>query len=102
MFEWKEVLRLGDVWEPSRWNNDNIHELGAIIARRIKKLKAYDEEDWQFNGDCVERFANIQKETIYLGDDENTPFTPIEDFDEAMYWLYEWADENRVWVQRNF
>lgn len=98
---WKETLDLSDVWESKKWTDKNIQELGKVIGERIRKLKSFDEEDWIFVGDCVERFENVYPFEEFIADDGEPDFTPIEDFDEAMHQLYVWADFNRVWVKRN-
>lgn len=97
---WKETLDLSDVWDKKEWDDENVQELGKIIGERIRKLKAFDEEDWIFVGDCVERFENVYPFEEFIADEGELPYTPIEDFDEAMRELYDWADDNRVWVKR--
>lgn len=98
---WKEKLDLSDVWESQTWTNENVQQLGVIVAKRIKKLKAYDEDDWIFYCDCVERFENIYPYQEYIEDiGSGFDLTPTEDFDVAMMSLYDWADDNRVWVNK--
>lgn len=99
MAKWNETLNLSDVWDSEKWTDRNVQELGKIVAERIRKLKSFDTEDWIFISDCVERFEDIYPYEEFVADDGELPYTPIEDFDEAMRELYDWADFKRVWVK---
>lgn len=84
MANWKYTLDLRNSWDKP------VDELGKIISRELINMVPqswldYDSEDFDSDLDeIVEFFNNI------TGYDD---VTPEEEFDEAMWLLYEWADQ---------
>lgn len=123
MPNWNTTLDLQDVWSGCNteigrqpWTDKTVHQLAKEIVRRLgRKFPArlegaeldfeLDDVITAFNG--VETAEQWQKALDYAtsnGSDEEFAFirdnTPIEQFDEAMASLYDWADANRVWVNK--
>lgn len=77
--EWEYTLRLGDIFH----NEDmSFEQKRDEIVRRIKAAGFWDEDDYDL-GEAVELLAEAED---------------VRDFD--VYWdqFYDWADDNRVWV----
>ncbi len=113
---WKKTLEVSDVWCKD-WNRSNIHELGKIISKRICKLIP-DYEDADKYGfqllEIIEALENIctEKEADEINADnleyyEENDLTeqyfeidPVEEFDNWWDSFYDFADRERIWVNR--
>ena len=115
MNKWNHTLNLSDVWNDS-WNDSNVHELGKGLAERLKlKFKAY-EDDYtlleiieMFESICTEDEAkdinadNLDfhhKQLAEGKDNFHFDIVPMEEFNEQMRSLYDWADSERVWIKK--
>ena len=92
-----KTLRLDDIWKVEDWDNNTVHILGKNVQVRLKRLYPdYDNAD--IHGydlyDIVENFGFVS-----TCEDAELPFTPMEEFDNYMVQLYDWADANDLWVQ---
>ena len=76
MTQWRQTIDLSDLWES--YENDllTVSALSASVSTRLADANVPD--------DIVVRFEDL--------DD-------VDDFDDAMSYLYDWADAERVWVK---
>jgi len=90
MREWKQTINFMPFW-----NEDgmSIVDKGKAAAAEIKRVFP----DWE-NGDDDELEYIVGDFEEGVAEDE----APVEMFDSAMSDLYDWADENSVWVATNF
>ena len=84
MADWKQTVKLGDLHHAYRTGHNTIQEIAAVFARRLGRLHDEDGELALIIAD----FEEIAK----------SAFTNIEDWDEALSELYDYADTYRVWV----
>ena len=113
--KWKYEIDLSGFWKKD-WNNSNAHEVGALVADRVRALiNKYEvfQGNWTLeefmegfeSSICTQEEADsINQDTseycdMYNKQDEYWEITPIEEFDELMKGLYDWADTNRVWIK---
>ena len=119
MNKWKYTLDLSVVWDNDGdgWDDSNIHMLGKIIAKRLKRLfpDYKDTEKRGFvleeiidemeNGICtLERAAAINKDNRTYCEEQDLYWhevIPLDDFNNVMAELYGWADRERLWVRTN-
>ena len=115
MNKWNKTLELKDVWNNVEWTDENVHELGKIIATRLKRLYK-DYEDYDKYGGVLEDLILAFEDslTIERADEINSdneqwclengqefvPITPLEDFNNVMAELYDWADGERLWINK--
>lgn len=69
----------------------SLSEKGVLVAKKLERLPIQDDD----LKDLIEDFKCIIKEDIV---DDLEVFTPTQDFDARMCDLYDWADDNRVWI----
>lgn len=112
MKKWKHEINLSRRWKES-WDNNNVHELGKVINVILKRfIVNYQEfEDDYTLLDVIECFDSIcTKESALEINEDNEAFSidhdstyfeiiPMEEFDECMRGLYDWADRESVWVK---
>ncbi len=123
MAEWKQTLRIDDVWRkrngecgPEDWTDKTVHELAKEIARRLEfkfpNKASYDSV--QCDADLVDIIIYFRDVPTYLewqasiaeceaeGHDADPirHYTPMREFNDIMKDLYNWCDENRVWVEK--
>lgn len=103
MKPWKYTLDLSDVWG-KEWDDRNVHELSAIIADRLETLCGEDfKDDWDFE-DIIEGLNQVPTYKSWLSQCVVEPlfkaYPPIEQFDSIWDEFYNWADVERVWVER--
>ena len=84
MGRWKRTLKINDIWAASARGEITVEGLGAQIAKRLRRVWVVDELDLDIRDEVACRFESIEGGT--------------EEFDEIMSDLYDWADENDVWV----
>lgn len=102
-----KTLQLKDVWKNGEWYDENVHELGKIIAKRLKLLykdyEDYDKYGYQLE-ELIESFEDVltieRADSINENDEEFTPVSPLEDFNNVMAELYDWADGERLWINK--
>lgn len=80
---WNHKLRLADIWDDD--DLPFITKRDAIVAR-IKKLPMYDDE------------GAIDSDLWWIVD-ELSDVIDEEDFDVVWDAFYDWADDQRVWVE---
>ncbi len=114
MNKWKGTINLAMRWDED-WTDSNIPEMGKWVAQRIKiAIPSY--EDYDLHGfeldEIIGDFENISTESEWeeINDDNvrgaelkgETAFTstPLEEFNNVMTALYDWADSNRYWIER--
>jgi hypothetical protein len=115
--KWKYEIDLSGFWGKD-WDNSNAHEIGKLVAGRIRALiNKYEVflSDWELEeimhylegSVCTIEEAEIlnQDNAEYCDahnqQDEYWEIIPIEEFDGLMAGLYDWADTNRVWIKKN-
>ena len=91
---WKHRLDIQTIWQGEL----NAQQIGKEIARKIRVMlpKKTDWESDQYDDEITEiaeRFDNV------TGFDN---VSPIQEFNDIMYDLYEWADTNECWVATFF
>jgi len=80
MTNWKYRINLKKEWQNAKDGKLTAHELGEIVATKIKKLPVYNSDvDLQYIAD---NFENLGKQSSF------------DDFDIEMEDLYNWADYN--------
>lgn len=117
MNKWNKTLDLSCVWDNDGdgWTDENVHMLGKIIAKRLKRLykdyQDYDKYGYQLE-ELIEALedvltieransVNAEEKLWCLNNDKDfTPFTPLEDFNSVMAELYDWADGERLWINK--
>lgn len=87
MANWRARLDLTDLWPKLE---DDLIGVGAASAEIVKRLEALPGVS-NTKTDVILGFQTLAFDPI---EDHHT----TEDFDEAMEALYDWADNNRVWV----
>ena len=90
MAEWKYRLELKDLWE--KYDNDEMEivHIAKEVANRIRDLNISGEEQ------NIDYIARCFDEIHDCYGDNNEEDEQI--FNYEMTGLYDWADENRVWV----
>jgi hypothetical protein len=84
MAGWQRKLDLRDVWNKVDTEELTVQELSTIVADRLEKLKAFDNED-NLNyekSEFIDEFRDLAK-------DSNLN---IDDFDCVLDRLYDWGD----------
>lgn len=77
------------------WNLDiPAEEKGKLAAKELEKLVHFFEDDYKL-GQLIDEFK-------YTEGDGTEEFTPEDDFNARMSDLYDWADDNRIWISINF
>jgi hypothetical protein len=84
MTNWQHTLDIKDAWEKAENNQITTAELAGVIAEQLKTLPS-DLPDASAHAD---EFAELAKQEDLSEDDFNSTF----------HELYEWADENKVWI----
>lgn len=124
--KWLKTFDIQDIWRkrngecgPEDWTDSTVHELAKEISRRLKRKfpnQMIDGNDWDPNlSEIVDWFDNIQTHAEYLAsaeaatnnenidDDELShilEYRPLKEFNTVMDLLYDWADRERVWVNK--
>ena len=97
MSGWRYTLRIKHIWENDEMS---VEEKGRAIAAVIRQTFP---DEW-FDFDSADYDEDI--DMIADGFDSITGYddtSPVEEFDEFMYELYEWADRGKMcWVQTSF
>lgn len=122
MTEWKQTLRINDVWRkrngecgPEDWTDKTVHELAKELARRLeRKFPSRVSLDETFDQGLCEIVNYLRDVPTYPewqasiaeceaeGHDADPIryYTPLCEFNDIMKELYGWCDENRVWVEK--
>lgn len=127
MKKWEKTFDIQDIWwkhngvcGPEDWTDKTVHELGKEIARRLRKKfplatsEDSDTSDWEIieiltEFDSISTYPDWVKdvaeaEAEYDADSESVAiakaWTPLREFNETMASFYDWADENRVWINK--
>ena len=113
--KWKKTLYVADLWSQD-WNNENIHKLGKTIAQRICKLipdyENADKYGYQLleiieslEAICTKEEAEeINKDNLHYAEingEEYFEINPMEEFDNWWDSFYDFADSERIWVERS-
>ena len=88
MRDWKHTINFMSFWDD---DDMSIADKGKAAAAEIKRVFP----DWE-NGDDIEYIVEMFEEGVVQGE------APVQMFDSAMSDLYDWADENSVWVATTF
>jgi hypothetical protein len=113
MNKWKHTIDLSRVWlreDNTKYDNEDVHKLGKYISEVLNtfiKSKGY-EEDYKIE-EIVEYFYSVfteeQADEINEDNENNGEdwweIVPLEEFDESMRCLYDWADSENIWVKTN-
>lgn len=105
MKSWEHILDLSGSYYTKEWNDSNVSELGKIVAKKLVVLISHHFKDDYTIEEISENFNRIcTEEDADIINSDNLEFyswdiIPIEEFDECMRGLYDWADSNRVWVK---
>ena len=115
MNKWNKTLELKDVWNNGEWTDENVHELGNIIAKELKHLYEdygdYDQYGYQLE-EMIEAFEDIltveradvinahEAQWCLLNDKKFIPVSPLEDFNNVIAELYDWVDGERLWINK--
>ncbi|AUR91465.1 hypothetical protein NVP1161O_023 [Vibrio phage 1.161.O._10N.261.48.C5] len=113
--KWEKTLYVADLWS-QEWDQENIHELGKTITQRIRKLipdyENADKYGYQLS-EVIEALDNIctKEEAEEINQDnlhyaeingeEYFEINPVEEFDNWWGSFYDFADSERIWVERN-
>lgn len=102
MNKWKQTLQLSDVWQSGDVPESEVHNVGKIIAKRMRKLYPdyadYDKYGYEFE-EMIDRFDSIITLDEYQKDPEDYNFFgPDDEFNDVMECLYDWADANKLWI----
>ena len=123
MAEWKKTFDIQDVWDKrngecgsENWTDKTVHELAKEIARRLERR--FPTQTDYLSDLCDSELADI---VGYFRDIPTYPewrasiaeceaeghdadpirhYTPLREFNDIMKELYDWCDENRVWVNK--
>lgn len=123
MTEWKSTLDLRDIWDKRNgecgredWTDKTVHELAKEIARRLERKfpnkASYD--SIQCDGGLIDIIIYLRDIPTYSewlasiaeceaeGHDADPirHYTPMREFNDIMKDLYDWCDENRVWINK--
>lgn len=85
MTKWKHTLRIGDIWESLDSKTMPIKDGAKAISKRLLLLRIRDE------------IARDDQEMLC---DELASIDDVEEFDAVLSNIYDWADDNRVWIDR--
>jgi len=116
MNKWKHTLDLSGFYKTQEWDDSNAHECGMMVSQALRFLidkhfkgdYTIDEICGQFDSICTEKQAdeiNDDNWEFHIRQLDNNmesyyfPIEPLEEFDECMRGLYDWADGERVWVK---
>lgn len=84
MQNWKHQIELGDLHNKHEKGELTIQEVGKQLGNRLEKLRLkYYPEDW-----------HLEEYVWWLHDDVND----VNDYDNILAEIYDWADDNRVWL----
>lgn len=106
MIKWNKTLDLSCVWDNDGdgWTDENVHMLGKVIAKRLKRLykdyQDYDKYGYQLE-ELIDAFEDVL--TIERADSINEGeklFSPLGDFNNVMEELYDWAYGERLWINK--
>lgn len=122
MAEWKYELDLRDVWDKRNgecgaedWTDKTVHELAKEVARRLERkfpfITSCDDDIDTDLCDLIGYFRDVPtypewKAAIAECDAEGHDadpiryYTPLREFNDLMKELYDWADDNRMWIKR--
>jgi len=83
MSNWQRTLNIKEEWQKLKDGTLTMQKMSSIIVDELKELKEFEEE-----------FVNIEKENIIsiFSNMSNDDTLTIEEFDDAMIQLYNWAD----------
>jgi len=119
MSKWNKTIDLSLRWKED-WTNENIHEFGKWVAEKLKKsVPDYEDcEKYGFDleeiidnfesGICtLEAAMEINKDTYdyhlqQLSEGKESvhyEIIPLEEFNEYMNALYDFADRERWWIK---
>ena len=88
MANWKVQIDVADLWEKYQDDEDFEAFKEALIPRFEDKV---DEVSEKLGEDAAIEFDNFIEQLNYNADD-------VEEFDYIWQDLYDWADENLVWL----
>jgi hypothetical protein len=90
MSKWKAELDLSEEWSQADDEEITIYQLATTVADRLEQLSVpgLSVRGHNERRDLVHGFREFAADGTESADD----------FDEIFAELYEWADENRVWV----
>lgn len=77
MSNWTNTLNLKDLWEARKDSNITLQKMGKIIAKRIRKLRCYKDNDFELE-EIAYSFEFIEED--------------VDEFDDVLEQLYDWAD----------
>lgn len=111
MRNWKYTLNLKDFWQGKtdhesgkivEWDNDSVHELGKIVAKRLENhILKHFKDDWTLD-DIINGISSVNTTEEWLKLCEDDPDwqnnEPLKEFNQWFEELYDWADSNDVWV----
>ena len=93
MDKWKHNLNFKDLWEAREAEDPiTIGQLAEKVAQRIKKAPFYEKYEADLE-EIVQQFEGIG---------EDPEFDDVDEFDWVLKELYDWADENRCWINTHF
>lgn len=122
MPNWKTTLDLRDIWDKRSgecgredWTDKTVHELAKEIARRLERkfptrlMHRYECDyalceligyfrDVPTYPEWIASIAECENEGYDA--DPVRHYTPLREFNDIMKDLYDWCDENRVWVDK--
>lgn len=88
---WKHTVNFKHFWE----SDIPVEEKGKLAAKELRsRLLQHYPEYWELE-EIIDMFDCVSGDTDSEG---GTNWTAVEDFDERMRCLYDWADANMVWV----
>ena len=89
--KWLRELDFSPFWE----DDIPLGDKGILINKEMDKIKKFYERD--------DDFLEVADAFLYITGDrepaETSKFTIIDDFNERMDELYDWADYNKIWVK---
>jgi hypothetical protein len=85
MANWQRHIYLNPEWQQAKDGELTIQELAGVVAKRLRALKPFHEQDHDLN----EKRDEIAEEFEYIA---KTPSATASDFDNWMGELYDWGD----------
>lgn len=111
MKKWQAEINLSRFWKKDEngndWNHKTANVIGVLVAKELKKILPKFSDDDSLE-DIISRFESINtvEEWEVLCDEDVVPYwesnPPIEEFNNLMVELYDFADSYDVWVKTNF
>lgn len=85
MKNWKHTIDFNSFWEDE---DITVKQKGELAVTKLKPLLKHYPDDSELE-EIIEQFECIC---------DCDTFTALNDFDERMHSLYDWADDNNVWI----